>query len=56
MAILLITQHVAESIRHVVDEYHQIMPALMEIPSKDHPYDPEKDSILKRVSKLCSQD
>ena len=56
VAILLINQHVAELIRHVVDQYQQIMPALMEIPSKDHPYDADKDSILKRVSKLCSQD
>jgi len=52
IAILLINQHVAEKIRPIVDRYNQAFPALVEIPSKDHPYDPSKDSILKRVQKL----
>ncbi|KZS96135.1 vacuolar ATP synthase [Sistotremastrum niveocremeum HHB9708] len=52
IAILLINQHVAEKIRPTVDRYQQTFPALLEIPSKDHPYDPSKDSILKRVQKL----
>ncbi|KAF9452553.1 vacuolar ATP synthase [Macrolepiota fuliginosa MF-IS2] len=52
IAILLINQHVAEKIRPTVDRYNQAFPALVEIPSKDHPYDPSKDSILKRVQKL----
>lgn len=56
IAILLINQHVAETIRHLVDDYDQMMPALLEIPSKDHPYDPEKDTILKRVNRLFAQD
>ncbi|TRM57163.1 hypothetical protein BD626DRAFT_516179 [Schizophyllum amplum] len=43
---------VAEKIRPTVDKYQQAFPALLEIPSKDHPYDPSKDSILKRVQKL----
>ena len=25
------------------------VPAILEIPSKDHPYDPTKDSILRRA-------
>lgn len=56
IAILLINQHVAETIRHLIDDYNQMMPALLEIPSKDHPYDPEKDTILKRVNRLFAQD
>lgn len=52
IAILLINQHVAEVIRNVVDNYTNAFPAILEIPSKDHPYDPEKDSILKRVRRL----
>ncbi|GJE87750.1 vacuolar ATP synthase [Phanerochaete sordida] len=52
IAILLINQHIAEKIRPTVDKYQQAFPALLEIPSKDHPYDPAKDSILKRVQKL----
>lgn len=29
---------VAEKIRPTVDKYQQAFPALLEIPSKDHPY------------------
>ncbi|KDQ54783.1 hypothetical protein JAAARDRAFT_181382 [Jaapia argillacea MUCL 33604] len=55
IAILLINQHIAEKIRPTVDKYSQAFPALLEIPSKDHPYDPAKDSILKRVQKLFGE-
>ncbi|KAG9314596.1 ATPase, V1 complex, subunit F [Chiua virens] len=55
VAILLINQHIAEKIRPTVDRYQQAFPALLEIPSKDHPYDPEKDSVLKRVQKLFGE-
>ncbi|EIN13644.1 vacuolar ATP synthase [Punctularia strigosozonata HHB-11173 SS5] len=55
IAILLINQHIAEKIRPTVDKYQKAFPALLEIPSKDHPYDPNKDSILKRVQKLFGE-
>ncbi|KAH6917547.1 ATPase, V1 complex, subunit F [Coprinopsis sp. MPI-PUGE-AT-0042] len=55
IAILLINQHIAEKIRPTVDMYKQAFPTLLEIPSKDHPYDPAKDSILKRVQKLFGE-
>ncbi|KAL0950807.1 hypothetical protein HGRIS_007572 [Hohenbuehelia grisea] len=55
IAILLINQHIAEKIRPTVDKYSQAFPSLLEIPSKDHPYDPSKDSILKRVQKLFGE-
>ncbi|KAI0735451.1 vacuolar ATP synthase [Earliella scabrosa] len=55
IAILLINQHIAEKIRPMVDKYQQAFPALLEIPSKDHPYDPSKDSVLKRVQKLFGE-
>ncbi|KAL7410035.1 ATP synthase (F/14-kDa) subunit-domain-containing protein [Mrakia frigida] len=56
IAILLINQHLAEKIRPTVDQYAQAFPALLEIPSKSHPYDPSKDSVLKRVRKLAGDD
>jgi len=34
-------------IRQLVDEHDQAFPSVLEIPSKDHPYDPSKDSVLK---------
>ncbi|KAL9061510.1 MAG: hypothetical protein Q9162_000041 [Coniocarpon cinnabarinum] len=52
IAIVLINQHIAERIRHRVDTYTDAFPSLLEIPSKDHPYDPEKDSVLRRVRRL----
>lgn len=32
----------------------QAFPAILEIPSKEHPYDPNKDSILQRVKLMVS--
>ncbi|RAL16414.1 H(+)-transporting V1 sector ATPase subunit F [Aspergillus homomorphus CBS 101889] len=55
IAVLLINQHIAERIRHAVDSYAEAFPAVLEIPSKDHPYDPEKDSVLKRVRRLFGE-
>ncbi|EON66135.1 V-type proton ATPase subunit F [Coniosporium apollinis CBS 100218] len=55
IAIVLINQHIADKIRHRVDTYTAAFPALLEIPSKDHPYDPEKDSVLKRVRRLFGE-
>jgi V-type H+-transporting ATPase subunit F len=52
---LLINQHIAEKIRHRVEAYTAAFPSLLEIPSKDHPYDPEKDSVLKRVRRLFGE-
>jgi len=49
IAIIVINQYIADMIRHVVDSYTQPIPAVLEIPSKDHPYDPQKDSILRRA-------
>ena len=40
---------IAEMIRHLLDVYEQPIPAVLEIPSKDHPYDPTKDTILRRA-------
>merc|ERR1712093_157399 len=45
IAILLINQH----IRPLLEHYTQAFPAVLEIPSKEHPYDPSKDSVLRRV-------
>lgn len=47
--IILINQTYAELIRHVIDAHTSPVPAVLEIPSKDHPYDASKDSILRRA-------
>jgi len=56
IAIVLISQYVANMIRFLVDSYNKPVPAILEIPSKDHPYDPAHDSILSRVRYLFSSD
>ncbi|ULU03854.1 hypothetical protein L3Y34_016966 [Caenorhabditis briggsae] len=52
VAIILINQHIAEMIRYAVDQHTQSIPAVLEIPSKEAPYDPSKDSILNRARGL----
>ncbi|KAL3312798.1 V-type proton ATPase subunit F [Cichlidogyrus casuarinus] len=56
IAIVLIVQNVAEMIRHLIDAHTAVTPAIVEIPSKDNPYDPNKDSILKRAKGLITGD
>jgi hypothetical protein len=36
-------------VRNIIDNYTKITPAILEIPSKEHAYDPSRDSILKRA-------
>ncbi|KAK7245415.1 hypothetical protein RIF29_40260 [Crotalaria pallida] len=54
VAIVLISQYLANMIRFLVDSYNKPVPAILEIPSKDHPYDPSHDSVLSRVKYLFS--
>jgi len=41
-------------IRHLIDTHNEPIPAILEIPSKDHPYDASKDSILRRAKGMFS--
>jgi V-type H+-transporting ATPase subunit F len=50
IGIVLINQHVANTIRHVLKAYTATIPTVLEIPSKEHPYDPEQDYIMQRVN------
>mmetsp|Transcript_6882 Transcript_6882/g.12320 ORF Transcript_6882/g.12320 Transcript_6882/m.12320 type:complete len:127 (+) Transcript_6882:1270-1650(+) len=52
IAIILINQFIANQIRHVVNQFSKPVPAVLEIPSKEHPYDPNQDSILQRVRNM----
>ncbi|VDM91991.1 unnamed protein product [Onchocerca ochengi] len=56
IAIILINQHIAEQIRFAIDEYTASIPAVLEIPSKEAPYDPNKDSIMTRARGLFNPD
>ncbi|WOK98377.1 V-type proton ATPase subunit F [Canna indica] len=56
IAVVLISQYIANMIRFLVDSYNKPVPAILEIPSKDHPYDPAHDSVLSRVKYLFSSE
>jgi V-type H+-transporting ATPase subunit F len=56
IGVLLISQDIAEVIRHLLDDYEQLLPTVLEIPSKDHPYDPTKDGIMQRIKRMLGQD
>ena len=45
-------QHIASIIRDVIDSYEAKSPAILQIPSKEHPYDPEQDAIHRRTKLL----
>ena len=49
VGIVMITQCHAEKVRHLIDAHVEPIPTILEIPSKDNPYDAEKDSVLKRA-------
>ena len=52
IGVIVLNQHIAEDIRPSLKEYQatgSVIPTVLEIPSKDHPYDPEKDALLQRV-------
>eukprot|EP01088_Endostelium_zonatum_P020922 TRINITY_DN7948_c0_g1_i1.p1 TRINITY_DN7948_c0_g1~~TRINITY_DN7948_c0_g1_i1.p1 ORF type:complete len:130 (+),score=35.72 TRINITY_DN7948_c0_g1_i1:114-503(+) len=52
IAVILINQYIADQIRHLLDAYDQLIPTILEIPSKESPYDITKDSVMARVQKL----
>eukprot|EP00164_Ancoracysta_twista_P006219 GFYU01008627.1.p1 GENE.GFYU01008627.1~~GFYU01008627.1.p1 ORF type:complete len:120 (+),score=35.27 GFYU01008627.1:109-468(+) len=49
ICMILISQSAAEIIRHLVDAHKGPLPAVLEIPSKEKAYDPDKDSVMQRV-------
>jgi len=52
VGVLLISQAIAEDIRPLLEDYDQIRPAILEIPSKGFPYDPTRDSMMVRIKKI----
>jgi V-type H+-transporting ATPase subunit F len=49
---LTVRLQIANRIRHHVEAHKAAFPTVIEIPSKDHPYDPSKDSLMNRVEAL----
>jgi len=55
IAVILISQFIADDIRPLLEEYDQVIPTILEIPSKEHPYDSSKDSIMSRIKRMTGQ-
>ena len=49
IGIIFISQDIADRIRDTLDAYNEIIPTVLEIPSKQHPYSIEKDSIMQKA-------
>jgi len=56
IGIVLITQDYADMARHVIESHTAPIPTILEIPSKESPYDPSKDSLLKRAKDMFGGD
>ena len=41
---------IANDIRQLLHGYTKAIPTILEIPSKDQPYNPDKDYIMQRVN------
>uniref|UniRef100_A0A1I8H5W2 Pribosyltran_N domain-containing protein n=2 Tax=Macrostomum lignano TaxID=282301 RepID=A0A1I8H5W2_9PLAT len=54
VSIILVVQHIAEMIRPVIDQHTAPLPSVLEIPSKEHPYDASKDSVFRRAKGVFS--
>eukprot|EP00929_Paragymnodinium_shiwhaense_P088220 TRINITY_DN484_c0_g1_i1.p1 TRINITY_DN484_c0_g1~~TRINITY_DN484_c0_g1_i1.p1 ORF type:complete len:134 (+),score=49.51 TRINITY_DN484_c0_g1_i1:84-485(+) len=53
ICMIFITQGCADEIRYAINAYSetgQVVPTVLEIPSKEQPYDPRKDAIMQRVA------
>mmetsp|Transcript_172 Transcript_172/g.240 ORF Transcript_172/g.240 Transcript_172/m.240 type:complete len:135 (-) Transcript_172:351-755(-) len=56
ISIILVTQDIATEIRKEIDEHEDVIPTVLEIPSKSSKYDKGKDPIVRRVYRLLGKD
>ncbi|RNF02339.1 ATP synthase subunit [Trypanosoma rangeli] len=51
IGIIVICQHIANDIRHMIEEHKEPIPCILEIPSKGGVYDAEKDFVLGKITR-----
>ncbi|XP_017772049.1 PREDICTED: V-type proton ATPase subunit F-like [Nicrophorus vespilloides] len=56
MDIIMIAQNYADMIRHLIEIQTEPIPTILEIPSKQCPYESAKDSILNRARGMFCPD
>ena len=52
IGIILISRNIAERVRNIIVEHDNVMPTILEIPSKDTPYEADKDTIVRRAASM----
>lgn len=53
ISVILLTQEVSEKfLREKITKREEIYPVILEIPSKEKPYDPVKDVVIQRAHRL----
>ena len=58
VAVVLVSQHVADRVRPLLDARAAsgaTVPAVLEIPSKDAPYDATRDAVLSRAQRALGR-
>lgn len=55
VSLILISQTVSDLIRSTLDAYKEPMPTVLEIPSKEHPYDGDRDPLMLRIRKMLGE-
>jgi V-type H+-transporting ATPase subunit F len=51
--VILITQEASDKfLRELISQREEIYPVILEIPSKEKPYDPVKDVVMQRAHRL----
>lgn len=56
IGIVMISQTCANEIRPLIQQLTKPIPTVLEIPSKDTPYESSKDGIMLRVKQLLGKD
>ncbi len=61
IGVIMISQTLAERVKNMIIEHEndeeKLLPSILQIPSKESPYDPTKDSLLvKAAQKLYGQE
>ncbi|KAG8344651.1 putative ATP synthase subunit [Trypanosoma vivax] len=51
IGIIIICQHIANDIRHLIEGVDKNIPCVLEIPSKGGVYDANKDFVLEKINK-----
>lgn len=53
ISVILITQEASDKfLRELISQREEIYPVILEIPSKEKPYDPVKDVVMQRAHRL----